>query len=226
MLDQAVEDMQADLIRLRQGAAEVTAGEKRLRVKYEASAKSAEEWYRRAEMALEAGDEELAREALNRRKTFQESAETLSAQLEAQGKAVSTIINNMKTLEGKLAEAKLKKDTLKARAQSAKSAAAINDMIGGMSTGSALSAFEAMEDKVLSLESQAEAATLLSGGTDDVEKRFKALEGGNGVDDERSKMKAKLTSGGGVRGALPEGRRVEDAIDVEISEMRKDRGLE
>lgn len=53
----------------------------------------------------------------------------LSQQLEQQAKAVDTIIGNMRVLENKLAEAKMKKDTLKARAQSAKSAAAINDMV-------------------------------------------------------------------------------------------------
>jgi phage shock protein A len=60
------------------------------------------------------------------------------------------------------AEAKMKKDTLKARAQSAKSARAINDMVAGLNTSSSLGAFEKMEEKVLSLEAQAEAATLVS----------------------------------------------------------------
>lgn len=54
----------------------------------------------------------------------------LKGQLEQQSRAVDTIIGNMRVLENKLAEAKMKKDTLKARAQSAKSARAINDMVG------------------------------------------------------------------------------------------------
>lgn len=120
-----------------------------------------DEWYRRAELALSKNDEELAREALTRKKTYQDNADMLRSQLEQQGKAVETIVGNMRTLEAKLADAKMKKDTLKARAQSAKSARAINDMVGGLSTGSALSAFEKMEEKVLSLESEAEAATLV-----------------------------------------------------------------
>lgn len=53
----------------------------------------------------------------------------LKQQLEQQSSAVDTIVGNMRVLEGKLAEAKMKKDTLKARAQSAKSARAINDMV-------------------------------------------------------------------------------------------------
>ena len=219
VLDQAVEDMQNDLIRLRQGAAEVTASEKRMKAKFEQAQKNADEWYRRAELALEKNDEELAREALTRRKAFQENADMLRGQLDAQAKAVETIVTNMRTLEGKLAEAKMKKDTLKARAQSAKSARAINDMVGGMSTGSALSAFEKMEEKVMSLEAEAEAATLLVGGVDDVESRFRQLEGGN-VDDDLAQMKAKLAPPT-IKGELPPGRPVRDAIDVELDEMRK-----
>ena len=125
------------------------------------SDKMQDEWYRRAELALSKGDEELAREALTRKKAYQENADMLKSQLQQQGGAVETIVGNMRTLESKLAEAKMKKDTLKARAQSAKSARAISDMVGGLSTGSALSAFEKMEEKVLSLEAQADAATMV-----------------------------------------------------------------
>jgi phage shock protein A len=53
----------------------------------------------------------------------------LKQQMDAQGKAVDTIVGNMRVLEGKLGEAKMKKDTLKARAQSAKSARYINDVV-------------------------------------------------------------------------------------------------
>lgn len=162
ILDQAVEDMQGDLIKLRQAAAEVTASEKRMEAKYEQAQKTADEWYRRAELALSKNDEELAREALSRRKAFQDNANMLRGQLDQQSKAVETIVSNMRVLESKLAEAKMKKDTLKARAQSAKSARAINDMVAGLSTSSAVGAFEKMEDKVLSMEAQAEAATLVS----------------------------------------------------------------
>ncbi|KAI7839719.1 hypothetical protein COHA_006523 [Chlorella ohadii] len=221
ILDQAVTDMQQDLIRLRQAAAEVTASQKRLQNKYELAAKTADDWYRRAELALSKGDEELAKEALSRRKSFQDNATMLQSQLEQQSKAVDTIIGNMRVLENKLAEAKMKKDTLKARAQSAKSAAAINDMIAGLDTSSALGAFERMEEKVMSLEAQAEAAQMLVAPSD-VEAKFRELEGSN-VDDELSKMKAALGSGK-VAGQLPPGRPVSEAIDYELQDMKRRMG--
>ncbi|PRW58837.1 putative membrane-associated 30 kDa chloroplastic [Chlorella sorokiniana] len=224
ILDQAVTDMQQDLIRLRQAAAEVTASQKRLQNKYELAAKTADDWYRRAELALSKGDEELAKEALTRRKAFQafqDNATMLQSQLEQQSKAVDTIIGNMRVLENKLAEAKMKKDTLKARAQSAKSAAAINDMIAGLDTSSALGAFERMEEKVMSLEAQAEAAQMLVAPSD-VESKFRALEGSD-VDDDLAKMKAALGSGK-VAGQLPPGRPVSEAIDYELQDMKKRMG--
>ncbi|KAI3439051.1 hypothetical protein D9Q98_001461 [Chlorella vulgaris] len=222
ILDQAVTDMQADLIRLRQAAAEVTASQKRMQNKYSLAASTADDWYRRAELALNKGDEELAKEALSRRKAFQDNANMLKGQLEQQGKAVDTIIGNMRVLESKLAEAKMKKDTLKARAQSAKSARAINDMVAGLDTSSALGAFERMEEKVMSLEAQAEAANMLV-APDNVESKFRALEGSD-VDDDLAKMKAALGSGSSKPKELPAGRTVTEAFDYELEDMKRRMG--
>ncbi|KAK2079548.1 hypothetical protein QBZ16_001942 [Prototheca wickerhamii] len=193
ILDQAVEDMQGDLIRLRQAAAEVTAAQRRLEAKRASAAETAAEWYRRAELALGKGDEELAREALARRKSYAATAAQLEGQLAAQGKAVSTITGNMRMLEGKLQEARLKKDTLKARAQSARSARQIQDMVAGINTGSALGAFEKMEERVMAMESEAEAAALLAAPDEDLESRFKALEAGN-VDDDLAELRQSLAA--------------------------------
>jgi len=66
------------------------------------------------------GDEDLAKEALRRRRTYQDNADTMKKQLEMQKDAVQKMIANTRELEYKIQEAKSKKDTLKARAQSAK----------------------------------------------------------------------------------------------------------
>lgn len=161
ILEQAVTDMQGDLVRLRQAAAEVTAAQRRLENRRATAQGTADEWRRRAELALGKGDEALAREALTRRKAYAATAAQLEGQLEQQGKAVATITANMRMLEGRLQEARLKKDTLKARAQSARSARQIQDMVAGLSTGSALGAFDKMEEKVLAMEAEAEAATMV-----------------------------------------------------------------
>jgi len=62
-----------------------------------------------------------------------------------------------RTLEAKLVEAKSKKDTLKARAKSAATSKQISDMLQGLNSSNAVTAFERMEEKVVALESEAEA---------------------------------------------------------------------
>jgi hypothetical protein len=54
-------------------------------------------------------------------------------------------------------EAKSKKDTLKARAKSAATSKQISDMLQGLNSSNAVTAFERMEEKVVALESEAEA---------------------------------------------------------------------
>ena len=55
-----------------------------------------DDWYRRAQLAVEKGDDELAKEALKRRKSNQENADTMKAQLDQQRTAVEQLISNTK----------------------------------------------------------------------------------------------------------------------------------
>ena len=74
ILDQSVLDMQTDLSKLREAVAMAIASQRRLSSQAAQSEGQAKIWYERAEFALQRGEESLAREALARRKTFQESS--------------------------------------------------------------------------------------------------------------------------------------------------------
>ena len=126
-------------------------------------------------------------------------------------------------LEGKVSEAKAKKDMLKAQAQAAKAQAQLQSSIGNMgNTSSAMSAFERMEEKVLELEARSQGMAELGGI--DLESRFAALESGSGVDDELAAMKAQLSGGSTPVGALPAGTQsgvVKDAaVDAELEALK------
>lgn len=221
MLDQTVNEMQADLIKMRQASAQVLASQKQVEAKWKAAQGTADEWYKRAELAAAKGDDDLAREALTRRKAYQANADTMKTQLDAQRGAVEQLIANTKVLETKLVEAKSKKDTLKARAKSAATSKQVSEMVQGLNTSNAVTAFERMEEKVLALEGEAE-ATLALAASDEVENKFKALEGGGGVDAELAALKAGVL--GGARGpppSLPVGRAPDAAIDLELEALRR-----
>jgi phage shock protein A len=188
ILEQTVLDMQEDLIQLRQAVAQAIATQKRTERQYSQAASTADEWYRRAQLALEKGEENLAREALTRRKSYQETATAMKAQLDQQEVVVSQLKQNMVKLESKISEAKTKKDLYIARARSAKASQQINDMLGQVGTGGAMAAFERMEEKVMQMEAQAEAVAEL--GADDLEKRFEQLGQTDDIEAELAAMKS------------------------------------
>jgi len=222
LLDTVVTEMQEDLIKMRQASAQVMASQKQMEAKFRQAQNTADDWLKRAELAVAKGEDELAREALKRRKTYQDQADGMKMQLEAQKKAVDQLIANTKVLEQKLLEAKSKKDTLKARAASAKTSKQIQEMVGSLDTSSAVAAFDKMEEKVMAMEAESEAVGMLT-GSNGLEAKFAALEGGT-VEDELAALKQGMLTGSSSSSspkALPEGRPVRDAIDMELEELRK-----
>lgn len=191
ILEQTVIDMQDDLIRLRQSVAQAIATQKRTERQQSQAELTAQEWQQRAQLALQKGDENLAREALVRKASYQETATALRSQLDQQRGIVDQMKQNMVLLERKLAEAKTKKDMYIARARSAQASQQLNEMLGQVGNSGAIAAFERMEEKVLQLEAQSQAIAELSNNT--IEQRFAALESSD-VDEELAVMKAQLSS--------------------------------
>ena len=223
ILDQSVADMQADLVKLRQAVATAIASQKRIQNQAEQAEAQANTWYERAELALKKGEEDLAREALGRRKTCQDTATALNTQLQSQAGQVEQLKQSLVKLESKIAEAKTKKDMLKARAQAAQAQEQLQSAVGNLGTNSSMAAFERMEEKVQALEARSQAAAELAGA--DLESQFAALEGAPEVDDELAALKGKLASSQGdellgqaVSAAEPV--KVE-AVDAELEELKR-----
>jgi phage shock protein A len=203
ILEQTVLEMQDDLIQLRQAAASAIATLKRTERQFTQAESSADEWYRRAQLALSKGDENLARQALERRKPYQETARSLATQLEQQNAIVTKLKQNMRSLENKLAEARTKKDMYIARARSAAATEKLNQMTSRYNPSGALGAFDRMEEKVLQMEARADAIAELS--SNQLEQKFAALEAGGDIDTELAAMKAQLVAGNNPA-QLPSGR--------------------
>ena len=106
-------------------------------------------------------------------------------------------------LEGKISEAKTKKDMLKSRAQAAKAQEQLQGAVGRIGNNSAMSAFERMEEKVLLQEAKSQAAAEITGT--DLENRFAALSAGSDVDDELEAMKQQMLGGSKPAASLPQG---------------------
>jgi phage shock protein A len=190
MLEQAILEMQEDLVQLRQGVAQAIAAQKRSEKQYNDAQNEINKWQRNAQLALQKGDENLARQALERKKTYTDTSTALKASLDTQSTQVETLKRNLIQLESKISEAKTKKEMLKARITTAKAQEQLQGMVRGMNTSSAMSAFERMEEKVLMQEARAQSAGELAGA--DLESQFARLEGSSDVDDELAALKAQM----------------------------------
>ncbi|MDB9540377.1 PspA/IM30 family protein [Anabaenopsis tanganyikae CS-531] len=189
MLEQAILEMQQDLVQLRQGVAQAIAAQKRTQTQYNESQNEINKWQRNAQLALQKGDENLARQALERKKSFSDTSLALKTSLDQQTTQTETLKRNLMQLESKISEAKTKKEMLKARITSAKAQEQLEGMVRGMSTSSAMAAFERMEEKVLMQEARAQAGAELAGA--DLETQFAQLESSD-VDDELAALKAQM----------------------------------
>ncbi|AFZ30386.1 phage shock protein A (PspA) family protein [Gloeocapsa sp. PCC 7428] len=225
MLEQSLLEMQEDLVQLRQSVAQAIAAQRRTEQQYNQSQNEANKWQRNAQLALQKGDENLARQALERKKTYAETANALRGSLDQQTSQIDTLKRNLIALESKISEAKTKKDMLKARITAAKAQEQLQGAVGRMGTSSAMAAFERMEEKVMLQEARAQSAAELA--TDNLESQFAALEAGSDVDDELAALKAQMSLPGGApqQASLPPSEQSptpkSEPVDAELEQLKK-----
>jgi phage shock protein A len=203
VMDQALSDMQNDITKIRQTYAEATAGQRRLLAQKTQHESIADDWYRRATLALKSNNEGLAREALARREQALQKAAAVQQQVDGQAGNLDKLYEGMKALEEQIQKAHAHKSELAARAKMAKSTVWVNDMLSGLSGTTSMDAFRRMEDKVAALEASAEiSAEILNNAlmsptperlsASSIELEFKRLESSDAVDREFEKLRARM----------------------------------
>jgi phage shock protein A len=194
MLNQMLIQMREQLNEAKREVAVAIADEKRLGVQLEAELEQVREWERKAMLAVEKGDDGLAREALRRKGEHERLAMDYKQQWDAQKASAETLKNALRGLSEKIEEAGRKKNLLIARQKRAEAQKHIHEVMSGLSDTSAFETFDRMTAKVDQLEAQATAAAEISQDLsgDALEQRFKALEGSTDVDDELKALKAKV----------------------------------
>jgi len=195
MLNQLVADMQNQLVEAKKQVAVSIADQKRLEKQRDEQAELSQEWERKAMLAVRAGDDTLAREALKRKGEHETQAAEFTKQTQLQKDAVEKLKEQLRTLNDKIEEAKRKKNILIARQKRAEAQKAIQDTMQGLSDTSAFDTFERMATKVDQIEAEADASVELGNelSGDTLQQKFKALESGSaGTDTALAELKAKM----------------------------------
>jgi len=194
ILTQILEDMSKQLIEAKQQVAVAIADEKRLGKQAQAERDKVAEWERRAMLAVRAGNDALAKEALARKVELSTLADQYQAQWQKQKTSVDQLKLALRALNNKIEEAKRKKSLLVARQKRAEAQSKIQETMSGLRNASAFEAFDQMAGKVEQMEAQAEAHTELSGeySGDTLAQKFSELDQSAGAEEELIALKRRM----------------------------------
>jgi phage shock protein A len=225
MLTQILVDMRGQLVKAKQQVASAIADEKRLRDQTDAEYKQAQDWERRAMLAVQEGRDDMAKQALVRHGEHMSNGQQLEQTWESHRLETEKLKNSLRDLNDKIEEAKRKKNLLVARQRRAQAQQRIAETMSSLSEKSAFEAFARMEERIETNERQIRAhAEIEEEFTGDALQRdFKALEKGAvsvSVDNQLLALKQKMgllpASGANSNRALGTGQRNEETVSAEI----------
>lgn len=194
MLVQVIVDMNTQLIEAKKQVAVAIADEKRLQKQFNNEKSITDEWRKKAMLAVRAGDDELAKEALTRKKEHEQLVVAFEDQWNKQQVAVNQLKTALRALNNKIEEAKRKKNVLIARKRRAEAMKSIQETMSGLADDSAFETFDRMAEKIDQIEAEAEAgAELAEEYTGDILRhRFAKLEATAGADAELQELKREM----------------------------------
>ncbi|WP_027480484.1 PspA/IM30 family protein [Deinococcus pimensis] len=195
IIEQALRDMRDAYQQARAEVADAMAQSAKLERETNTNRKLADEYGSKAAEALRGGSEDLAREALRRKKNHEDLATGFQDQFQRQQATVDELKTQLRALEAKIDEMEAKKELLQARAQTARASQTLERVSGFDKSGSAMDAFEEMERKVAQQEDRAQAMGQLR-EEGDLDAQLRNLGRDREIDDELAKLKASMGMGG------------------------------
>jgi len=182
MIKQVMLDMENQLMQVKTQVAIAIADEHLLLKKQKENEEKAADWTRKAEIAVDKKQDDLARLALERSLTSRQVADGFAQQVTDQKMQVETLKSALHKLEQKLQEAHSKSDLLMAQHRRARALSKASDARMVMGGGTAVAALDRMKNKVSRSEAMSQAKAELAGDT--AEHRLAAL----GKEDEIEKL--------------------------------------
>jgi phage shock protein A len=195
MLNQLIVEMNEQLIESKKTVAAAIADEKRLERQIGMNRDQADEWERKAMLAVRSGKDDMARDALLRKQEYDNTIRQYQTQWQAQVEAVEQLKGALRQLQQKIEEAQRKKNLLIARAKRAEAQKRMQQTMSSMVDTSAFEVFDRMSEKVEQIEAEVDAMREIeaSGTGDSLERQFQALEASDSsadklLDDLKAKM--------------------------------------
>ena len=194
---------------VKRGIADVVTAKKRLQLQEENLRQQVVKLDTQARKALAAGQEDLARTALERKNVAQTELQSLDQQVTQLEQQQDQLTQSEQRLRAKIEQFRTRKEVIKAQYSAAEAQVRISEAatgVGeemadvGLAMQRALDKTENMKARASAVQ-ELEAAgtfedfTAIGSGEDDIDRQLKALSSSSEVDDELAKMKAELGTG-------------------------------
>ncbi|HEX7526263.1 MAG TPA: PspA/IM30 family protein [Gaiellaceae bacterium] len=206
-LDYSYEEQLRQLQNVKRGIADVTTAKKRLEMQYTSMQQQVDKLDGQARQALQAGHEDLAREALTRKTAVQAQLEAIMQQGQQLEVQQQKLVEGEKTLSAKIEAFRSQKEVIKAQYSAAEAQVRIGEAatgIGehmadvGLAVQRAKDKTEQMQARASAIDELTAAGSLedFTSSGDDIDRQLAQISQGGQVDDELAKMKAELGKGG------------------------------
>lgn len=151
-----IQEMEETLVELKADCARTMAQAARIAREHDGLAAAAGRWGEKAELAVDKGREDMAREALLEKRDLEARANVVAGELAAVEGMIEACREDIATLEEKLASAKERQRTLLARHMRATGRKRMREDVSRADSSEALRRFEEFEARIDRLEAEAE----------------------------------------------------------------------
>jgi phage shock protein A len=189
MIKQVIIDMQNQLLQVKTQVAIAIADQHLLEKKQKENSDKVSEWMRKAELAVDKKQDDLARVALQRVESYRDLSDGFGQQVTDQKAQVENLKTALRQLEQKLTEAQAKADLLIAQHRRARAVGKASDAKLAIGDNSKAATFDRMKRKVAHSEAMSQAKSEIA--ADNVEERLAALEKEDRIEQLLGELKAK-----------------------------------
>jgi phage shock protein A len=200
-LDQVIRDMASAIQQARSQVAETIAQKNLVESNLNNARKLSDEWGRKAQLAVQKGSDDLAREALRRKRDYESNANVYASQLATQAEVTDKLKGDLQALQSKYEEIVRNRETLIARHRTAQAQQKVQKVAASMAGMDPSSELGRMEEKIAMEEARARAGAELNESS--LDRRFAELDSADpDLEDELAALKAASSPS-----ALPSGKK-------------------
>jgi phage shock protein A len=187
-LDQVIRDMADAITKAKSQVAETIAQKNLIESNLESAQRLSNEWATKAQLAVAKGADDLAREALRRKKDYDANAQVYASQLASQTEVVDKLKADLQALQSKYEDVVRNREVLIARHRTAQAQQKVQQTAAALQGIDPTSELSRMEEKIRMEEARARASAELNESS--LDRRFAALEAEPDVEAELAALKA------------------------------------